>query len=31
MLADFFLGFVKIHMLHHASREPVYGMQLIAG
>jgi DNA-binding PadR family transcriptional regulator len=30
MLRDFFLGFVKIHLLHHASREPVYGVQLIA-
>lgn len=30
MLRDFFLGFVKIHVLHHASREPVYGLQLIA-
>jgi DNA-binding PadR family transcriptional regulator len=30
MLRDFFLGFVKIHILHHASREPVYGLQLIA-
>ncbi len=30
MLRDFFLGFVKIHILHHASREPVYGVQLIA-
>ncbi len=30
MLRDFFLGFVKIHVLHHASEEPVYGLQLIA-
>lgn len=30
MLRDFFLGFIRIHVLHHASREPVYGLQLIA-
>lgn len=30
MLRDFFLGFIKIHLLHHASREPVYGVQMIA-
>jgi DNA-binding PadR family transcriptional regulator len=26
LLRDFFLGFVKIHVLHHASREPIYGV-----
>lgn len=30
MLRDFFLGFVKVHVLHHAAREPVYGLALIA-
>jgi PadR family transcriptional regulator, regulatory protein PadR len=30
MLRDFFLGFVKIHVLHHAAQEPVYGVALIA-
>lgn len=30
MLRGFFLGFVKIHILHHACQEPVYGVQLIA-
>jgi PadR family transcriptional regulator, regulatory protein PadR len=30
MLRGFFLGFVKIHILHHATQEPVYGVQLIA-
>jgi PadR family transcriptional regulator PadR len=30
MLRDFFLGFVKIHILHHAEDEPVYGLALIA-
>jgi PadR family transcriptional regulator PadR len=30
VLRDFFLGFVKIHILHHAAQEPVYGTALIA-
>jgi DNA-binding PadR family transcriptional regulator len=30
MLREFFLGFVKIHILHHAGEEPVYGLALIA-
>jgi DNA-binding PadR family transcriptional regulator len=29
MLRDFFLGFVRIHILHHAAREGVYGVALI--
>jgi DNA-binding PadR family transcriptional regulator len=29
MLRDFFLGFIKVHLLHHASREPVYGVWFI--
>jgi len=29
MLRDFFLGFIKIHILYHASKEPVYGLWLI--
>lgn len=29
MLRDFFLGFVRIHILHHAAEEPVYGLWLI--
>ncbi len=28
MLRDFFLGFVRIHILHHASEEAVYGVAL---
>lgn len=28
MLRDFFLGFVRIHILHHASQEAVYGAEL---
>ncbi len=26
---DLFLGFVKLHILHHAQSEPVYGLWLI--
>ncbi len=26
MLKDFFLGFIKIHILYHASKEPIYGV-----
>lgn len=26
---DFFLGFIKIHILHHAAEMPVYGVWLI--
>lgn len=29
MLRDFFLGFAKIHVLHHAAQEPVFGLALI--
>lgn len=29
MIRDFFLGFVKIHILYHASKEPIYGLWLI--
>jgi DNA-binding PadR family transcriptional regulator len=29
MLHDFLLGFIKIHILHHAEQEPVYGLALI--
>lgn len=30
MLRDFFLGFIKIHVLHHAAHEPIYGVAMIA-
>jgi PadR family transcriptional regulator PadR len=26
---SFFLGFIKIHILHHAAEEPVYGLWFI--
>ncbi len=29
MIRSFFLGFIKIHILHHAAKEPVYGLWLI--
>ncbi len=28
MLQDFFLGFIKIHILYHATKEPVYGVEI---
>lgn len=29
MIREFVLGFIKIHILYHASKEPVYGIWLI--
>ena len=29
MLRDFFLGFIKIHILYHASKEPIYGIGIM--
>lgn len=29
MIRDFFLGFIKIHILYHAAQEPIYGFDLI--
>ncbi len=29
MIRDFFLGFIKLHILYHASREPIYGLDFI--
>lgn len=29
MIRDFFLGFIRIHLLHHAAAGPVYGLWLI--
>lgn len=29
MLREFFLGFIKLHIVYHASREPVFGLELI--
>jgi DNA-binding PadR family transcriptional regulator len=29
MLKDFFLGFIKIHILYHASLNPIYGVEIL--
>ena len=29
MLRDFFLGFIKIHILHHAAQQPIYGLAML--
>ena len=29
MYKDFFLGFVKTHILYHASRGPIYGVEML--
>jgi DNA-binding PadR family transcriptional regulator len=29
MIKDFFLGFIRIHILYHASKAAVYGTELI--
>ncbi len=29
VIRDLFLGFIKLHILYHASREPVFGLWLI--
>lgn len=29
VIRDFFLGSIKIHILYHAAKEPVYGVALI--
>jgi DNA-binding PadR family transcriptional regulator len=29
MLRDIFLGFIRVHILYHASISPVYGLELI--
>jgi DNA-binding PadR family transcriptional regulator len=29
VIREFFLGFIKIHILYHASKEPVYGAWLM--
>jgi PadR family transcriptional regulator PadR len=27
---EFFLGFIKIHILYHASKEPIFGVEIAA-
>ena len=29
ILRDFFAGFVRIHVLHHAAEEPIFGLGMI--
>jgi DNA-binding PadR family transcriptional regulator len=29
VLRDFLLGFVKVHVLHHAAQAPVYGLAML--
>lgn len=29
MFRDFFLGFVRVHILHHAAEAPIYGLAMI--
>ena len=29
MIKELYLGFIRIHILHHASKKPVYGVWLI--
>jgi DNA-binding PadR family transcriptional regulator len=29
VLRDAFIGFMRIHVLHHAAKEPIYGLQMI--
>lgn len=29
MFRDFFLGFIKIHILYHATEEPIYGLAMM--
>ena len=29
MIKAFFLGFIKIHILYHASKEPIYGLEIL--
>jgi DNA-binding PadR family transcriptional regulator len=30
VVREFFLGFIKVHILHHAAEEEVYGLALIS-
>jgi DNA-binding PadR family transcriptional regulator len=29
MIRDFFLGFIRLHVLYHAAEAPVFGLELI--
>jgi DNA-binding PadR family transcriptional regulator len=30
ILRDVFISFVRIHILHHAAKEPIFGVEMIA-
>ena len=30
IIRDVFVSFVRVHILHHASREPIFGVEMIA-
>jgi DNA-binding PadR family transcriptional regulator len=30
LLRDFYLGFIRIHILYHSRKAPVYGMELMS-
>jgi DNA-binding PadR family transcriptional regulator len=29
VLRDAFIGFMRVHVLHHAAKEPIYGLEMI--
>ena len=29
LMRDVFLGFMRVHILHHAAQEPIFGLQMI--
>lgn len=29
IVRDFFLGFVRLHILYHAAQEPIFGLEMI--
>jgi len=29
ILRDVFLGFVRVHVLHHAAKEPIFGLEMM--
>jgi DNA-binding PadR family transcriptional regulator len=29
MIREFFLGFIKLHILHHAAEEPIFGLGMM--
>jgi DNA-binding PadR family transcriptional regulator len=30
ILRDVFLGFMRVHVLHHAAKEPIFGLEMMA-